>query len=215
MRILMLTVALLSYANAAAAQDEAARGFVGGGAAIGSEAPGTRMRLGDDGGPEIWLIQGAVRIAPRTSIGIEIIQPGVSRGSTRGRTFQSFGKQKERAVLAVARLRVASRRRMSLDAVAGGGVLFQHHELEDAACFLGCTASRTDSMTNRATAFAIGADVPIRVASHFSIAPLGRVYFFRRGEHVTVVPGDAFLPWQFEWLPSRRLAIGVTARATW
>src|SRR5688572_10174388 len=184
----MLTFALLSCATAVAAQNEAPRGFVGGGAAIGPEQPGTRMRLGDDGGPEIWLVHAAVRIVPRTWIGIEIIQPGVSRGTTRGRTFQSFGKQEERAVLAMGRVHVAGRTRMSLDAVAGGGVLFQHHELEDASCFQGCNVPWTDSMTNRATAFAIGADVPIRVTNHFSIAPLGRVYFFRRGEHVTGDP---------------------------
>ena len=103
----MLTAALLSSPAVVAAQEEAPRGFVGGGAAIGSEAPGTRMRLGDDGGPEMWLIQAAVRIAPRASIGVEIIQPGISRGETRGRTFESFGRQEERAVLAMAHLRVA------------------------------------------------------------------------------------------------------------
>ena len=62
---------------------------------------------------------------------------------------------------------------MSLNAVAGGGILFQHHELEDTPCILSCGVPRTDSLTNRATAFAIGGDVPIRVTNHFSVRHQG------------------------------------------
>jgi hypothetical protein len=215
MKSIVVAALMVAAATTAAAQNEMPRGFVGGGATIGSEAPGTRMRLGDDGGSEIWLLQAAVRVAPRAWLGVEVIQPGVSEGETRGRTFQSSGRQEERALLATGRLRVASGTRVSLDAIAGGGILFQRHEREDTPCVLGCGVPRTESMANRATAFALGADVPIRVTRHLSVVPLGRVYVFQRGEHVSGGPTEPSIPWQFEWLSSRRFGVGAAARATW
>lgn len=213
----MLTVALLSCASAAAAQDaaqdEVPRGFIGGGVVRASRDASSRMRLFDADPMGVWVVEGGVRVASRLSLGAEFVQPGAARAVTRGITFESHGEQHERAVLGTARVRLAASDVAALDAVMGAGIMFQRHELRNSAC-VRCDATRTETMINRAPAYAVGVDVPIRVTDHLSIGVLSRVYFLNRGDHTGSGPPDE-PPWQFTWRSSRRFGVGATARATW
>lgn len=209
----MLTVALLSCATVAAAQDEVPRGFIGGGVVRASRDASSRMRLFDADPFHVWLLEGGVRVASRVSLGAEFVQPGAARAVTRGITFQSFGEQHERAVLGMARVRLAANDVAALEAVIGAGIMFQRHELRNSSCVM-CDVTRTETMTNRARAYAVGADVPVRVTDHFSIGVLTRLYFLNRGDHTGSGPPDE-PPWQFTWRSSRRFGVGATARATW
>jgi hypothetical protein len=98
--------------------------------------------------------------------------------------------------------------------VGGAGVLFQHHE--PGSCIP--ARSRCDdtdglSMDEHAPAFAVGADMPIRVARHFEIAIDLRAYFLHRGEHTSA--SDINLTWQFETRSSTRVAALAGARVVW
>jgi hypothetical protein len=118
-------------------------------------------------------------------VGVEFAQPTAVSASTRGRSFQSFGRQEERALVGLVRVRAITFDRSALDFVGGAGVLFQHHELRFAPCFSGCAETRREMLTNRAPALAVGAEMPVRITRHFSLTGVARYYAFRRGEHVT------------------------------
>lgn len=217
MRLVALAVyAVLAAAPTAWAQSlELPRLFIGGGASLATNDSEHRMRLGDQTMPAVFAVEAAARIAPRIAIGAEFMQPADSEGVTQGQGFQSFGEQRERAIIGTLRARLAGSGPVALDAVGGAGVLFQHHELRLSPCFSGCEVLVVETMTNRAPAFLAGADVPVRLGGHFGIAATGRIYFLNRGEHVTVDPRTELIPWQFEWQSSQRFALGITARAVW
>ena len=215
MRLIACVCAVLAAAPTASAQSaELPRAFIGGGVSFATGDAEDRMGLFDETPPWVAVIEGGVRLAPRVGIGAEVVQPADLEAVTRGQSFQSWGEQRERAVIGTARVRLAGNDRIALDAAGGAGVLFQHHELQFFPCFTGCEAASTETMTSNAPAFLIGGDVPIQLARHFVVAATGRVYFFNRGNHVTEDPRDP-LPWQFEWRSSQRFALGVTARAVW
>lgn len=136
------------------------------------------------------------------------------RAVTRGRSFQSFGEQRERAVLGIVRIRAAAHRRIALDVAGGAGVLLQHHEASFAPCFSGCEVSSVRTLDHTATAIAAGVDVPIHIARHFEMAATGRYYFLQCGDNLPDDPRD-LLPWQFEYRSSARIVIGGGARVVW
>lgn len=215
MRLSAALLAALALPSLASAQSaDLPRVFAGGGIVLASTDGASRMRLYDEDPLGIWLVEGGVRVARRLGVGAELVRPGVARASTRGISFQSFGEQREFAVLGMVRGRLAGAGRLGLDLTGGAGVLFQRHESSFLPCAVGCTMSRDEVMTNRASAFAFGADVPFRLARHFEIAAVGRYYFLNRGDHLPSDPRD-LLPWQFEWRSSSRFGVGVTGRAAW
>jgi hypothetical protein len=100
-----------------------------------------------------------------------------------------------------------------MDIVGGAGVLFQHHERRVAPCFSGCANTIEETLENRAPVFALGIEVPILPASRVAVSPFVRLYWLRRGEHVTELPDS--IPFQYEWRSSTRVAFGVTGRLVW
>lgn len=172
------------------------------------------MRLGGDARPWIYAGEVSARVAPRVAIGAEAIDLGTATGETSGITFHSTGEQRERALVGLLRVRLIGRARVALDLVGGGGVLFQRHLAETEPCFSRCPALHMTEVTNRAPAFLVGADVPIQVGRHFSIAAIGRYYSLKRGEHTATDPREP-IPWQFEYESSSRIAVGASARVTW
>lgn len=216
MRLFAIVVfAVIASASQAVAQtSELPRGLIGVGALGSSTDASSRMRLGEEARPWIYSGEVSARLAPRLGIGVEAIDFGIATGETRGITFHSTGKQHERAIIGLLRARVVGSHRVALDVVGGGGVLFQRHLAETATCFNGCTATSTTEFAHRAPAFVAGADVPIRVGGHLSIAAIGRYYVFRRGDNTPTDPRQP-IAWQFEYESSSRLGIGASARVTW
>jgi hypothetical protein len=174
------------------------------------------MRLFEEGLAAVWLIEGGAAVSKRVAIGAEFSQPSAATAFTTvgvGRA-QISGRQEERVLLATVRGRLAGTTRLALDAVGGAGILFQHHESGS------CTPAQTrcedtsgPSLDERAAAFAVGVDIPVKLARHFEIAADVRAYFLRRGEHTSET--DINLSWQFEWQSSSRAAVAVTGRAVW
>jgi hypothetical protein len=171
------------------------------------------MRLGQDTSP--WVVAGEVsaRIAPRVAIGAELTDLGTATGETRGITFDSKGEQRERAIAGLLRVRTAASDRVALDLIGGAGALFQRHTAIEASC-LGCPTALTAKDADRASVLVAGADVPVRLGDHFSMAGVARYYVMRRGDNT---PEDPRTPirWQFEHESSGRLSVGGSARVTW
>jgi hypothetical protein len=128
-------------------------------------------------------------------------------------SFRSSGKQTERTLIGFARVRLAATPRAALDVMAGVGVLFQRHEQRQAPCSA-CADTYVDHLTQTAPAFAVGADIPYRLAPHVWLSGFGRWYVLNREEHTTEDPRNS-LPWQYECGPSTRLSLGVSARVGW
>jgi hypothetical protein len=76
-----------------------------------------------------------------------------------------------------------------------------------------CVETFTTELADRARVFAAGTDVPIQVGRHIAIAATARYYFLRRDRTVSIP--NAPLTWQFEYEPSSRIGVGVSARLTW
>ena len=171
----------------------------------------SRMRI-NDGSALVWLLEGGARVSRRLAIGVELFQPSTLTGFTSGRSFASSGRQTERAVLGLMRARLAGSDRLAVDAVGGGGVLFQHHELRNAPC-AGCAVTFAQDFDQEAPAFALGVDTPIRAGSHVDVVPVLRYYALARGDHTTALPD--VVPWQFEFTSSARLLLAVNGRARW
>lgn len=189
------------------------RGLVGAGIAFAEADAGDRMRLGREADTLVWLIEAAVAVAPRVSIGGEFVDLGEATGSTSGRSFTSTGVQSERVLTGVLRVRVWAGSRAAVDLDGGAGVLFQRHEQWFAPCSSGCEVSFRESISRRAPAGVAGLDVPVRLARHVSIAGFVRGYVLRREEVVSTPEASA--PWQYETRPSARLSAGASVRATW
>lgn len=216
MRILAALVLVLigSRAPALAQTSELPRVLIGVNVTAAQSDASERMRLGSDARPWIFSGELSARVAPRVAIGAEAIDFGAATGETSGRTFHSTGEQRERALMGMMRVRAGGNDRVALDAVGGGGVLFQRHIAATEPCFDGCAAAFTTELSARSPAFVAGVDVPIRIASHFSIAALGRYYFLNRGDHTSTDPREP-VTWQFEYVSSRKLAAGAAARVHW
>lgn len=210
-------VLVVSTAPDAQAQDRVtaplSRAFVGAGAGAGSDDNGSRMRLANEGASMLWLVEGGARLSSRIGVGVEFVQTAAVTGATRGRSFSASGRQKERMVTGLLRVRAAANDKVAIDVVGGAGVLLQHHELRFAPCFSGCADLRRESIDERAPSFVLGADVPFRLGRHIGVSAVIRYYALRRAEHVSDTAAP--IPWQYETKPSTRLAVGVSARAAW
>jgi hypothetical protein len=187
------------------------RAFVGAGIGTATSDADSRMRL-NDGSALVWLLEGGARVSSRFGIGVELFQPSLLTGSTSGISFTSAGRQIERALVGLVRARVGASDRLAVDLVGGGGVLFQHHELRNGPCS-GCAVTFQSDFDQRAPAFVVGVDVPVRAGRHFEVDPLVRYYALQRGDHTTELP--TLVPWQFEFKSSARLAFGINGRARW
>jgi hypothetical protein len=188
------------------------RAFVGAGVAPATSDAESRMRLGGDNSPLMWLIEGGARVAPRIGVGVEVVMPSTLTAETHGQSFNDTGRQDERVLTGLIRGGAWTSHRLAVDVVGGAGVLFQHHELTRAPCFSGCAVTLQNDLDRRAPAFSLGADVPARLAPHVAVSGLVRIYALRRGDRTTALPPA---PWQFEFTSSTRFAIGVTGRARW
>lgn len=174
------------------------------------------MRLFQEGWAATWLVEAGIAVNRRIGIGIEYSQPSAAKAFTTvglGRA-QIAGRQEERVLLGTVRARLGSRRRAALDAVAGAGVLFQHHEAG------GCVPARATCETTvgpgldeRAPAFVAGLEAPVRVAAHFELAIAARVYALRRATQTSLT--NLNLSWQYEFRPSTRAAAVVIGRVVW
>jgi hypothetical protein len=213
--------ALLSVASAAAQTTSSAsmplpRAFVGVGAGPSTNDAASRMRLYEEGLAAVWLVEAGAAVSERVGIGVEYSQPSVATAFTTiglGRA-QSAGRQEERVLLVMVRARLAGMNRWALDVVGGAGILFQHHEsgrCEPAQ--IRCEDTDDRSLDERAPAFAIGLDIPVRVARHLEVAGEVRAYFLRRGEHTS--ESDINLSWQYEWQSSTRAAAVIVRRVVW
>jgi len=208
----LLFVASASVASAQSIGDaQLPRAYVGAGVAPATNDAESRMRLGGNTSPLMWLIEGGARVAPRIGVGVEYVQPSTLTAETRGRSFDATGRQEERLLTGLIRGRAWGSGRLAVDVVGGAGVLFQHHEQRDAPCFSGCAVTVQNDLNRQAPAFSLGADVPVRLAPHIGISGVVRFYALRRGD-TTALPGT---PWQFSYTSSTRFAVGVTARARW
>jgi hypothetical protein len=216
MRILFtVVVAVIASAPQAFAQSsELPRALIGVSVARAETDASARMRLGSDARPWIYSAEFSARVAPRLAIGAEAIDFGIATGATSGRTFRSEGEQRERALMGLLRVRAAGSERFALDVGGGGGVLFQRHIAATTSCIISCTETFTTELTARSPAFFIGVDVPVRIARHLWIAGLGRYYFLNRGDHTSTDP-RAPVTWQFEYVSSRKFAVGASARVHW
>jgi hypothetical protein len=189
------------------------RAFVGAGLGAGTSDAERRMRLVGEGSSLIWLVEGGAALATRVGVGVEFARPTAVSASTSGRSFNTSGRQEERVLVGLVRVRAFGFDRWTLDVAGGGGLLFQHHELRFAPCVSGCNDTTREVLDRRAPAFAFGADVPVRLGRHFAVSALARYYALFRGEHVTELP--VLVPWPYEWKSSRRLAISISGRAGW
>lgn len=219
---LLVGVCVLLCVASAAAQTSGSgsmplpRVFVGLGAGLSTNDAASRMRLHEDGLAAVWLVEAGAAVSERVGIGIEFSQPSAATAFTTigaGRA-QIAGSQEERVLLAMVRARVAGMNRWALDVVGGAGVLFQHHE--SGGCEPAqnrCEDTDDRSLDERAPAFAIGLDIPVRVARHLEIAGDVRAYFLRRGEHTSA--SDINLSWQNEWRSSTRAAAAIVGRVVW
>jgi len=160
------------------------------------------------------LVEGGAAVTRRIGVGVEVGFPPSIVGETRGISFRSSGEQRERTLVGLVRGRIVSSDRIAFDAVGGAGLLFQHHEQRLSPCFSGCPDIVDETLDRRAPAFAGGAEVPIRIASHLSLVPIIHAYVLRRGEHRTTVPTQP-IPWQYEWSSSTRLFVGGNATIGW
>ncbi len=187
--------------------------FFGGGVAPATDDAASRMRLFGDGSSLVWLIESGAAVSSRVGVGVEFTRPTTLDAETSGRSFWASGRQRERILVGLLRARVTGSDRVALDLVGGAGVLLQHHEQRQAPCFSGCADTIAEELDHQAPAFALGADVPLRVTPHVWLNAAIRWYALRRGDHVTGFPAE--IPWQFEWRSSNRFAMGVTGRVGW
>lgn len=222
MAAVALVLALAAQAQAQTAPPDPVRvpaGFLGAGFGLASNDAASRMRLYEEGVASQWLIEAAVALAPRISLGVELSQPSAATAFTTvgaGRA-QIAGRQQERVLVGLLRVRLAQAGRLAFDAVAGGGLVFQHHESG------GCVPAQTrcestgtgPSLDERAPVIAAGFDLPIRLGRHVELVPAARLYDLRRGEHTVASEQDFNLTWQFEWKSSTRAALLMNARVIW
>jgi hypothetical protein len=165
--------------------------------------------------PYTWVVEGGVGLSRRIGIGVEYSRVSRVAAVTRGSSFQSRGEQHERTLMPLVRVRVTASRVVALDAVGGVGVLFQEHERVEFPCFSGNCPGRTETLTRRVPAVMFGADVPVRLAPHLTVAATVRAHLLRRGEAAFDPVTGRFPPWQYEWSSSTRLAFGGSARLAW
>lgn len=155
-----------------------------------------RMRLAAETSARAWFVEAGFPLAGRFGVGFEFGGPSDATGETRGMTFDSRGRQRERLLLGLGRVRLA-------------GALFQHHESLEAFCPT-CTDFRRRIVDHVAPAFVIGADVPVRVAGPPWLGAVVRYHVLARGSHQDQIP--VLVPWQDEWKSSRRFAVGLDFR---
>jgi hypothetical protein len=172
------------------------------------------MRLYEEGLATQWLVEMAVGLSSRLSIGAEYSRPSAATASTLTRSGRFTGRQEEQVLVGMLRARLTGLKRWAVDAVGGGGVLFQTHK----SGFCVPLPDRCDdvnglSVNERAPVWVIGLDVPIRIAAHLELVPNVRAYVLRRGEQTSAVNPN--LMWQFEWRSSTRVALAVAGRVVW
>jgi hypothetical protein len=189
------------------------RAFIGAGVTGANSDAGSRIRLFEEESSLVWLIEGSVALSRHVGVGVEFGRPSTVSATTSGNSFHESGRQTERLLIGLLRARVMNFSHGALEVVAGGGVLFQHHERRFAPCFSGCEDLLQQTLDHRAPTLAFGVDAPIPLTRHFSVGAVARVYALDRGKHTT--EDRVLIPWPFEWKSSTRISAGATARLTW
>jgi hypothetical protein len=208
-------------ASAQPAQPEQLRlasGFVGASFGLSTNDAASRMRLYEEGRAYLWLVEAGFAISERVGLGVEFSRPSAATAFTTvglGRA-QISGTLTERALVGLLRGRLATVGRAAFDIVGGAGMLLQHHETGGCVPAQSrCEATDGASLDELARAFAMGLDIPTRVAAHFELAAMVRAYFLRRGEHTTISERDPNITWQNEWRSSTRTAVLFNGRVVW
>jgi hypothetical protein len=172
------------------------------------------MRLYEEGGATQWLVDMAVGLSTRISVGAEYSRPSAAIASTLTRSARFTGRQEERVLVGMLRARLAGLNGWAVDAVGGGGVLFHTHQAGSCVPLPDrCDIASGPVVNERAPVWAVGLDVPIRIATHIELVPNFRKYFLQRGEQTSAANPN--LMWQFEWRSSTREAVGVAGRLVW
>ena len=220
---LALTCWFVAVAGAAAAQAQPARtvvalpsAFVGAGFGLSTNDAESRMRLFEEKVATALVVEAGAALGARVGIGVEYSQPSAATAFTTvglGRA-QIAGRQEERVVVGLLRGRLAGTEHWALDIVGGAGVLFQHHE--SGGCVPAVTRCEDTgglALDERAPAFVVGLDVPVRAARHFELVAALRIHSLRRGEHTSAQ--DINLSWQYEWRSTTRAAATLNGRLVW
>jgi hypothetical protein len=182
--------------------------FAGAGLTINSRDLDSRMRLASDASRRGWVVEAGFPVKARVGIGVEFGGPSDATGETRGMSFDSRGRQRERLLMGVVRVRAAGTARWNVDVIGGAGALFQHHEASDASCPT-CDEFK-QTMNHVAPAFVAGGDAFVRVRGPVWAGVLVRYHVLTRGSHQSQVP--VLVPWQFEWKSSNRFSVGIAVR---
>jgi len=187
--------------------------FVGAALTLTAPDSSARMRLANEASIGGWFGEVGLPIKGRLGAGVEFSGTSDATGETRGISFESRGRQRERTVIGLAKVRVVGTSRLGVDLIGGAGTLFQHHEALESSCVVRpvCSDFTRTTLDRRAPAFVVGADVPLRIAGPIMIGAVARYSFLDRGRHQTQ-PGTVFVPWQFEWRSSTRVSVGVDLR---
>lgn len=186
------------------------------GIAVGptSSDAASRMRLVNETGSHMWLVEGGVALSERLGFGIEYSRPSAVSGSTTvgvGRAQIVF-RQQEHVTVGLVRARLFGSRYVSLDAVGGAGLLVHRHLT--GSCEPPrpqCDDTGGPSLYGKAPAFVVGADMPFEIVRHVAFVVQPRLYMLRRGDS----PTDPSVRSQFEYHSSTRFAVGVGGRVMW
>src|SRR5438552_13526197 len=93
--------------------------FAGAALTLTSTDLDARMRLAGDTSHRGWFVEAGFPIRWRLGAGIEFGGPSDAVGGTRGISFQSKGRQRERLLMGVVKARVAGTDRWGLDVIGG------------------------------------------------------------------------------------------------
>jgi len=212
--VLCLFASATAQAQTPAADAGMPAGFAGVGLGVTTNDAASRMRLYEEGIARQWQVDMAVALSERISLGAEYSKPSTAITSTLTKSGTFAGRQEERVLIGLLRVRLAGLNRWAVDAVGGGGVLFQTHKSGRCAPSPApCEDTSGPSATNRAPVWALGFDVPVRIAAHVELVPSVRGYWLLRGEHTSATIPN--LDWPFEWRSSTRLAAVVSGRVVW
>jgi hypothetical protein len=170
---------MMCSAAASAQESRPGRGFVTAGLIALSDDSGSRTRFAIP--PEsssTWFTEAAVFVVPRVAIGVERFPLGTVTSASDALCCILRDFERETALVATGRWR-AVQHLLSLDAVGGVGVMFQHRDTFTAARFI--ANSQIDTITDTTNSIlSFGVDAPIKAGPHVAIVPVLRLYSVSR-----------------------------------
>ena len=197
--------------TAAAAPSPAGHGSAGGGLILGATADeANRVRFPDTSGDgdqgSLWVLSGHVFVSRHVAVGMEYVTLGTVNGRTDPVCCVMLDSENERVIYGTGRFSSARPGRVNLDLVGGVGILSQHRRTSVSDRWNPGVAATVTVDDREDPCFVLGADVPIRIASHFVVSPIVRLYFLER-KTIDTLTVTATSP--------RRLVFGVTAGVKW